>query len=128
MSRLALVVLVLVACGSKEASKSEKSEKSEKAEKAEKSDADIEATYKAARASVDSGHKWSASIAKVEQQLGPPKVKSDQEVRWAAVDGGSCYSLRHTRIDDIVNGVFHETVSSIVTDLFAKCKATAEAR
>lgn len=95
-------------------------------------DAALEATFTNARKSVTTGSAWSDATARLEQQLGPPNVRTETEWRWARLSGDFCYDARIIRNEgaDKVNGVMGGKVNAAVEDRFGRCKsiATATAR
>jgi hypothetical protein len=91
-------------------------------------DSELYVKFMQARDSVAVGDPWGEATGRIEQRLGPAKVKTDTEWRWAALQGDECFDLRvmRTGVLDHLESITNTYATAAVAEDFARCKAVAQ--
>jgi hypothetical protein len=90
-------------------------------------DSELFVKFTQARDSVMVGDPWEAT-RRIEERLGPAKVKTDTEWRWAALQGDECFYLRVMRTGVLANieRIMNLYATAAVAADFERCKATVQ--
>jgi hypothetical protein len=85
-----------------------------------------EKAFKELTKGIHAGDAWAPTVASVEKLLGKAKVTTEQEWKWAVVDGDDCFDLDLDKNGDKVAGWGGGHVNKMLGNLFAKCAAKAK--
>lgn len=91
-------------------------------------DSELAVKFKAARARLTGGDPWDEATARIEERLGPPNVKTDTQLRWAASEGDECFELSLARggvLENVVRVTFIRATAD-APDEFERCRALAQ--
>jgi hypothetical protein len=89
---------------------------------------ELYAKFTQARDSVTVGDPWSEATRRLEERLGPPKVKTDAEWRWATLQGDECFelSVMRTGVLDNLERITNTYATAAAAEDFEHCRATVQ--
>ncbi len=91
-------------------------------------DSELYVKFTQARDSVMVGDPWSEATQRIEERLGPAKVKTDTEWRWATLQGDECFDLSVMRagVLDNLQRITNTYATAAVAEAFERCRAMVQ--